>query len=442
MEICFLLLSLSCCVVLDGVINGNYRCNLSGSDLNRKWHSPDPILHPTVYHVKEMIRRWKQVRTVGMVLDLHGHSRKQGIFAYGCIPDKRHMRPSSPMSMLVLSNAQKQMAQSGSMKELGNSVNSNSASRVNLRSASICASGTNSQNCSASTSPVPSASGAGVILNMNPSISNAFLMGSSTSSQDIMYAAGEIEKSVMAMCALPQGTCTAPNESDTKEIPLEVSLDQYDEENENVFCLLDIGEGSKVKSRSTSPSAEDNSANVLVNNISIPKLSCIDVVPLPPKGFFSLEGINAGATGDGGNVDTSATVNSTVAEPSESSGSCENSNRSVTITGPGSGTNSGNNSGRDDTTKVPGTSSSGVNSGGMVTSVSQLLALPGGNSAANIFAWNNMVSINSATIVDVREDLPPEGCIPPKRDIHAWRNRLFPRIMEVYSPMFSLEYCR
>ncbi len=24
----------------DGVINGNYRCSLSGSDLNRRWKSP------------------------------------------------------------------------------------------------------------------------------------------------------------------------------------------------------------------------------------------------------------------------------------------------------------------------------------------------------------------------------------------------------------------
>ena len=45
----------------DGVINGNYRCNLSGSDLNRRWHMPDPVLHPTVYYCKEMIRKWKRV---------------------------------------------------------------------------------------------------------------------------------------------------------------------------------------------------------------------------------------------------------------------------------------------------------------------------------------------------------------------------------------------
>lgn len=37
---------------LDGVINGNYRCNLSGVDLNRQWIDPSRKLHPTIYHTK------------------------------------------------------------------------------------------------------------------------------------------------------------------------------------------------------------------------------------------------------------------------------------------------------------------------------------------------------------------------------------------------------
>lgn len=30
------------------------------------------------------------------VLDMHGHSRKQGVFLFGCIPEKRQLRPASP----------------------------------------------------------------------------------------------------------------------------------------------------------------------------------------------------------------------------------------------------------------------------------------------------------------------------------------------------------
>lgn len=80
----------------DGVINGNYRTSLAGVDLNRKWNNPDPVKHPTVYHTKELIRRVKQNRPVALVIDIHGHSRKQGAFFYGCVPDKKLMRPSSP----------------------------------------------------------------------------------------------------------------------------------------------------------------------------------------------------------------------------------------------------------------------------------------------------------------------------------------------------------
>src|SRR5690606_23687009 len=38
----------------DGVINGNYRCNLAGVDLNRKWLDPSKKLHPSIYHTKNV----------------------------------------------------------------------------------------------------------------------------------------------------------------------------------------------------------------------------------------------------------------------------------------------------------------------------------------------------------------------------------------------------
>jgi hypothetical protein len=81
----------------DGVINGNYRCSLAGCDLNRRWSGPDKATHPTIYHTKHMIKRLKKLpRVVGIVVDIHGHSLKQGVFFYGCVPEKKHVRPSSP----------------------------------------------------------------------------------------------------------------------------------------------------------------------------------------------------------------------------------------------------------------------------------------------------------------------------------------------------------
>jgi hypothetical protein len=37
---------------IDGVINGNFRCDLSGIDLNRNWKNPSSILHPQIFSIK------------------------------------------------------------------------------------------------------------------------------------------------------------------------------------------------------------------------------------------------------------------------------------------------------------------------------------------------------------------------------------------------------
>ena len=88
----------------DGVINGNYRTSLAGCDLNRRWFKPDKVLHPTIYHTKEMIRKMKMLYGVALVIDLHGHSKKEGIFIYGCLPDKKQARGPSPRRFLELDN--------------------------------------------------------------------------------------------------------------------------------------------------------------------------------------------------------------------------------------------------------------------------------------------------------------------------------------------------
>ncbi|KRW98099.1 hypothetical protein PPERSA_05995 [Pseudocohnilembus persalinus] len=69
----------------DGVIHGNYRCNLAGQDMNRKWGGPDYNIEPTVYYAKEQLRQLSTHETlkIKLLLDLHGHSTKKGGFFYG-----------------------------------------------------------------------------------------------------------------------------------------------------------------------------------------------------------------------------------------------------------------------------------------------------------------------------------------------------------------------
>ena len=68
----------------DGVVHGNYRCSLSGCDLNRRWKNPSKSIHPEIYFTKRMILDFHQKNKIAIFADLHGHSRKKNVFAYGC----------------------------------------------------------------------------------------------------------------------------------------------------------------------------------------------------------------------------------------------------------------------------------------------------------------------------------------------------------------------
>lgn len=78
----------------DGVIIGNYRTNMAGNDLNRKYHDPDEKLHPTVCAIKKLVSSivYPNGRTneppneedrIFAFIDMHGHSRKKNVFIYG-----------------------------------------------------------------------------------------------------------------------------------------------------------------------------------------------------------------------------------------------------------------------------------------------------------------------------------------------------------------------
>lgn len=83
----------------DGVILGNYRCNLSLVDLNRQWIEPNKKLHPTIFNAKLMIKRMKEERELVLYCDFHGHSRKKNCFMYGCSKDNSKKEQIFPAIM-------------------------------------------------------------------------------------------------------------------------------------------------------------------------------------------------------------------------------------------------------------------------------------------------------------------------------------------------------
>jgi hypothetical protein len=68
----------------DGVIHGNYRTSLAGCDLNRRWKAPCGVYQPEIFYTKKMIKDFAFSHELELYIDLHGHSRKKNIFAYGC----------------------------------------------------------------------------------------------------------------------------------------------------------------------------------------------------------------------------------------------------------------------------------------------------------------------------------------------------------------------
>eukprot|EP00750_Incisomonas_marina_P011877 INCI16428.3.p1 GENE.INCI16428.3~~INCI16428.3.p1 ORF type:complete len:848 (+),score=151.28 INCI16428.3:213-2756(+) len=69
---------------VDGVVCGNYRCSLAGVDLNRQYLSPSESEHPTIFHLRKMVKQFSAAHDVIMAVDFHGHSRKKNVFMYGC----------------------------------------------------------------------------------------------------------------------------------------------------------------------------------------------------------------------------------------------------------------------------------------------------------------------------------------------------------------------
>jgi murein tripeptide amidase MpaA len=69
----------------EGVLCGNFRCGLTGTDLNRCWDNPDRYIHPQVYYLKQLLKKMtEESKSVLVFCDLHEHSQKLNSFMYGC----------------------------------------------------------------------------------------------------------------------------------------------------------------------------------------------------------------------------------------------------------------------------------------------------------------------------------------------------------------------
>lgn len=59
----------------DGVIMGNNRVSISGSDLNRKYLNPNINLHPEIFFLKDLVSTLvEQNKKPYLYIDIHSHS--------------------------------------------------------------------------------------------------------------------------------------------------------------------------------------------------------------------------------------------------------------------------------------------------------------------------------------------------------------------------------
>ena len=57
----------------DGVLVGNSRTSFAGCDLNRRWETPNEVIHAEIFHTKQMILKMATQREIAFICDFHGH---------------------------------------------------------------------------------------------------------------------------------------------------------------------------------------------------------------------------------------------------------------------------------------------------------------------------------------------------------------------------------
>ena len=70
---------------IDGVVEGNYRSNLSGLDLNRYWSRSNARDHPTIHAARQLLfELGRRHEPLLLYVDWHGHSTMSSTGLYGC----------------------------------------------------------------------------------------------------------------------------------------------------------------------------------------------------------------------------------------------------------------------------------------------------------------------------------------------------------------------
>ena len=71
----------------DGVALGNYRCSVTGYDLNRHWRDTNPWAQPGLHAVKTYLAQLEKEAQVDFCIDIHAHSLASGAFMYGNVAE-------------------------------------------------------------------------------------------------------------------------------------------------------------------------------------------------------------------------------------------------------------------------------------------------------------------------------------------------------------------
>ena len=80
----------------DGVINGHYRNNILGKDLNRMWNDPRNNMCPTIFYTKNLI----SMSNPKFYCDFHGHSKMPNCALYGCTPKKKNKNKNTKKNVV------------------------------------------------------------------------------------------------------------------------------------------------------------------------------------------------------------------------------------------------------------------------------------------------------------------------------------------------------